>query len=804
MSVERGQMLSHYRLLEKIGEGGMGVVWKAEDTVLNRTVAIKVLPADLALDEERRKMFLDEARLAASVSHAHIVQVHELGREGDLDFIVMEYIEGQPLSKLLHGRPLPPDKVADWGLQVAEGLARAHRKGLIHRDLKPANILVTPDGEVKIVDFGLATLFSRWETTATSTRTLTEAGSVETRKEIAGTLPYMSPEQVRGEKLDARSDIFSFGTVLYEMTTGQRPFTGARPADIVQEILRSQPTPVQKLVPKVPLDLGRIIEKALARRATDRYQTMEDLAVDLRRLGRDLESGSSPSYEDLKGKRSAAQQKKHRAILLAALPLLVVLAALAWLKVARKGQTESDARTVLILPLEVRGETDPYVGRALAEAIAINLAQAKNLTVLPVPAKNTNTEPLEETRHARKLGAGYLLRGSALQDSENVHVSVSLVDVSKNRIRWGVQKDVPNDGLSSLAASLARDVVSKIGGRLPTMYGRPLSESLRRGPVLDGSLLLADAVGALLRHETDAALSATQRLLELFPDELEAHVLRTEALQLAWLREPASPDARRACEQSIAAMERVDPQSPYPDFYRAWFLKNSPRAPEAIEGFNQLLTRGDLTSLATQWVLMHRSEAESFLGEFDKAQADLEEAIRLDPLNAGNHKFLSMTLRRAGRLEEAVARAEQAIALDPADVQSFTAKASALLESGRYEEAAKAFEPECRARPRQPLLARWAISLYRAGQASEASIAAQKAASLPETASGQYNLACFSAVRGDREKAMTYLQRAVALGFANEIVTKDPDLESLRGRPEFEAIVAEVNRRIQARSEPRR
>src|SRR5512145_2482403 len=167
VGAERGQMLSHYRLVEKIGEGGMGVVWKADDTVLSRTVAIKVLPSDLALDEERRRMFLDEARLAASVSHAHIVQVYELGREGDLDFIVMEYLEGQPLSKLLHGRPLAPEKVADWGLQVAEGLARAHRKGLIHRDLKPANILVTPEGEVKIVDFGLATLFSQWETTET-------------------------------------------------------------------------------------------------------------------------------------------------------------------------------------------------------------------------------------------------------------------------------------------------------------------------------------------------------------------------------------------------------------------------------------------------------------------------------------------------------------------------------------------------------------------------------------------------------------------------------------------------------------
>ena len=288
MGAERDQLVSHYRLVEKIGEGGMGVVWKAEDTVLDRTVAIKVLPAALALDEERRRMFLDEAKLAASVAHGNIVQVHELGREGDLDFIVMEYIEGQPLSKILPGRPLPPDKVADWGLQVAQGLARAHHKGLLHRDLKPANLLVTPENELKIVDFGLATLFSRPDSPAGSALTLTEALPGEPATRIAGTLPYMSPEQVRGEKLDARSDIFSFGTVLYEMTAGERPFTGKMPADLAQEILRSQPKPVHKQVPTVPLDLQRIIEKALARRPEERYQHMDDVAVDFKRQRKDL------------------------------------------------------------------------------------------------------------------------------------------------------------------------------------------------------------------------------------------------------------------------------------------------------------------------------------------------------------------------------------------------------------------------------------------------------------------------------------------------------------------------------------
>jgi len=226
-----GETLSHYRLVEKIGEGGMGVVWKAEDTVLGRTVAIKVLQPDSVQDENRRRLFLDEAKIASSLSHANIAQVYELGRDGSLDFIVMEFVEGKPLSQILHGRPLPADKIANIGLQVALAVSRAHHKGLLHRDVKPANIMVTPDGDAKVVDFGLATLFERRDNTLfsgflsrTETMTMPEEASApknQDRPAIAGTIPYMSPEQVRGERLDGRSDIFPFGAVLYEMTTGE-------------------------------------------------------------------------------------------------------------------------------------------------------------------------------------------------------------------------------------------------------------------------------------------------------------------------------------------------------------------------------------------------------------------------------------------------------------------------------------------------------------------------------------------------------------------------------------------------------
>ena len=313
-------MLSHYRLVEPIGEGGMGVVWKARDEVLNRLVAIKLLAADASRDASRRNMFLEEARLASSVSHAHIVQVYEFGRADGLDFIVMEHVDGRPLSRIMRGQPLPPRQVADYGRQVALALARAHRQGLLHRDLKPGNILLTPDGEVKVVDFGLAILFERRDMTFDVQATgLSEATTqVPLRPEerrIAGTLPYMSPEQVRGERLDSRSDIFSFGVVLYEMTTGSLPFRGATVAMVAAEIQKAQPTPVHEIIAQVPFELDRTIQKALAGRPSERYQTMDDMAVDLNRLSRDLESGSSPAYAQVARRPSL---RLHRGLWIAA------------------------------------------------------------------------------------------------------------------------------------------------------------------------------------------------------------------------------------------------------------------------------------------------------------------------------------------------------------------------------------------------------------------------------------------------------------------------------------------------------
>jgi serine/threonine protein kinase len=274
-----GRTLSHYRILEKLGEGGMGVVYKAHDTHLDRTVAVKVLPSAKVADANRKQRFIREAKSASALNHPNIVTIHEIRTDGDTDFIVMEHVEGRTLDKLLVAAPLRPAQVLKFAVQIAGALTRAHAAGIVHRDLKPSNIMVADDGRVKVLDFGLAKLIERAHTSPDDT-TVT-AGSITEEGTAVGTAAYMSPEQAEGRKLDGRSDIFSFGAVLYQMATGRRPFSGDSTISILAKILNEDPTPPAQITASTPPELEKIILRCLRKDPERRYQTMADLKVAL-------------------------------------------------------------------------------------------------------------------------------------------------------------------------------------------------------------------------------------------------------------------------------------------------------------------------------------------------------------------------------------------------------------------------------------------------------------------------------------------------------------------------------------------
>jgi len=293
-----------YRILEKLGGGGMGVVYRAEDTVLRRPVALKFLPDELVQDTPALERFLREARAAASLSHAHICTVYEIGEHEQRHFIAMELLEGTTLGTHIAGRPLPITEVLELGIQIADALEAAHEKGIIHRDIKPANIFVTRKGQTKILDFGLAKLCPTKPIAADEPTLSAESSSLTDTGTTVGTMAFMSPEQLRGEAVDVRTDLFSFGAVLYEMATGRQTFSGPTHAVVTDRILHQSPLPVAKLNPDAPAQLEEIIRKALEKDCDLRYKSAAEIRADLKRLKRDLETAEAHAVGGVSTRRA--------------------------------------------------------------------------------------------------------------------------------------------------------------------------------------------------------------------------------------------------------------------------------------------------------------------------------------------------------------------------------------------------------------------------------------------------------------------------------------------------------------------
>jgi eukaryotic-like serine/threonine-protein kinase len=339
-----GETLDRYTIESKLGEGGMGVVYKARDTHLDRIVAIKVLPHDKVADPDRRQRFVQEARAASALNHPGIVAVYDIRSDGGIDFIVMEYVAGRTLDQVIPAKGLGVTQALRYGVQVADALATAHGAGIIHRDLKPANVMVTDEGRVKILDFGLAKLLDPADGAAEAgTRSvLTKAGIV------VGTAAYMSPEQAEGRKVDSRSDIFSFGSVLYEMVTGRRPFAGESPLSVLAKILNDDPAPPSKVVASVPPDVERAILRCLRKDPARRYQTMADLKVALEDLAEDSAAGRLAQTSAPRAARS------WRWAWAAAIPVLLAVAYVAWRAAPSPGGATLKAVPLTSLPGVVR------------------------------------------------------------------------------------------------------------------------------------------------------------------------------------------------------------------------------------------------------------------------------------------------------------------------------------------------------------------------------------------------------------------------------------------------------------------